>query len=60
MRATHEEGGKDLGAEYSSASTGWGYEWSEQVTRTQLLPKHVVVWHLEREFSATGDFSSSA
>jgi len=40
VRATHEEGGRHLAAEYASGSTGWGYEWSEEVTRTQLLRTH--------------------
>ena len=40
VRATHERGGNELGDEYASNSTGWGYDWSEDVTRTQLLRTH--------------------
>ena len=40
VRTTHEIGGKGLSAEYAAGSTGWGYEWSEEVTRTQLLRTH--------------------
>ena len=40
VRATHEDGGASLGAEYASDSTGWRYEWSEEVARTNLLRTH--------------------
>ena len=40
VKATHERGGNDLGEEYASGSTGWGYDWSEEVTRSQLLRTH--------------------
>ena len=40
VKATHENGGEGLDAEYASNSTGWGYDWSEEVTRTQLLRTH--------------------
>jgi len=40
VKQTHEDGGADLSAEYNAASTGWRYDWSEDVTRTQLLRTH--------------------
>jgi len=40
VKATHENGGKALDAEYSSGSTGWQYDWSEDVTRQNLLRTH--------------------
>lgn len=40
VKATHEEGGSKLGAEYASESTGWQYDWSESVTRDNLLRTH--------------------
>jgi len=40
VRNTHEKGGAALTDEYNAGSTGWGYDWSEDVTRTQLLRTH--------------------
>ena len=40
VKATHEDGGGALDPEYASESIGWGYDWSEAVTRTQLLRTH--------------------
>ena len=40
VKQTHENGGANLPAEYAAASTGWKYDWSEDVTRTQLLRTH--------------------
>jgi len=40
VKATHENGGAHLDAEYAAGSTGWQYDWSEDVTRTQLLRTH--------------------
>uniref|UniRef100_A0A7S2DG68 phenylalanine--tRNA ligase n=1 Tax=Haptolina brevifila TaxID=156173 RepID=A0A7S2DG68_9EUKA len=40
VKATHENGGKDLDPSYASGSTGWQYDWSEDVTRQNLLRTH--------------------
>ena len=40
VRATHEDGGASLGADYSAASRGWRYDWSEDESRKNLLRTH--------------------
>ena len=40
VRETHENGGAALADAYKSKSTGWRYDWSEEVSRTNLLRTH--------------------
>ena len=46
VKATHENGGAALGDEYTSKSTGYKYDWSEEVTRrraTRAVPTDAAV-----------------
>ena len=40
VRATHERGGAGLSDEYNADSRGWEYDWSEEVTRDNILRTH--------------------
>ena len=60
VKATHEDGGAALGDEYTSSSTGYKYDWSEEVSRTQLLRTHTTavssrtLYALAQEAKRTG------
>ena len=40
VKATHENGGADLPAEFNSKSVGWQYDWAEGEARKNLLRTH--------------------
>jgi phenylalanyl-tRNA synthetase alpha chain len=60
VKATHENGGAQLGEEFNSNSTGWQYDWSEEVTRQNLLRTHTTavssrtLYKLAQHFRKTG------
>jgi phenylalanyl-tRNA synthetase alpha chain len=52
VKATHENGGAQLGEEFNSNSTGWQYDWSEEVTRQNLLRTHTTAVSARMLFAA--------